>query len=134
MSDNVHINTQYDRGEGAGRHWRGETHLQGSAPRGVRIAPVSASGDVTGQPAYPLPGTDVFSAAGSYDEWPMRSASESWYPMSNPYDTLHPETLIYRSDTTPRRDGRIFRALPASVTTPQANARFLDGSQGDVYG
>jgi len=131
-SDNIHINSPYSRGEGAGRLDRGETHL--AAPdlkeykQRDRTNPFPTGG------AYMLPGTQ---RSIHMDAFPIRDAqtlSRPMLPGNNIGDVLRRNQLIYRSDTTPRRDGPIMRALPASVTTPRSNAVFMDGTQGDHYG
>ena len=134
MADNVHINSPYDRGEAAGRLYRGETHLS-YAETDIYKAPARLYGQAQGG-AYQLPGRDLYVPA---DVMPVRvlenraSATVPGLP-GNPDGYLFGNVLIYRSGTTPRRDGPRLRALPASVTVPGDSARFMDGSRGNVYG
>jgi hypothetical protein len=136
MTDNVHINSPYDRGEGAGDLWRGERHNSSTdTPVSNTIARLTGSGDITGDPAYSLPGQPaLLNGNGVWGAFPPLSPSYSRYPMVNPDGYIYRDTLLYRSDTTARRDSPNYRTLPSSPTTPNDRYRFLNGRRGDVYG
>lgn len=140
MTDNIHVNSPYDRGEGAhaGRLFRGERRLSASEGEvAPTIATQNSSGDIAGNPAYRIPGSSaLLNGNGNYGIMPAIAymGNITWGPMSNPEGYIYRDTLLYRSDSTPRRDGPLYRTLPSSPTTPVDRYRFLDGRRGDVYG
>lgn len=140
MVNPIGVNTPYDRGEGVntGRLFRGDLRLSaGDGPSSAGIAPDNKSGDISGNPAYVLPGNPaLLNGNGTYGLMPERAymGNVTWYPMANPDGYIYRDTLYYRSDLTARRDGPTMRTLPSSPTTPVDRYRFLDGRRGDVYG
>lgn len=128
----------YQRSAEQKRLFRGETYLSNTnVPVVGSLPPLNGSGDITGDPAYPIPGKPpLLNGNGTFDIMPGRAlmGNLTWYPMQNPDGYIYRDTLLYRSDLTPRRDGPNYRTLPASPTTPGDRYRFLDGRRGDVYG
>jgi hypothetical protein len=136
MTDFIHVNDPYVRGEAdSAQNWRGERHLSSAEPFSGSIMPRSASGDITGNAAYALPGQPaLLNGNGVWGAFTPLSPSYNGFPMQNPDGYIYRDTLLYRSDTTPRRDSPNYRMPPSSPTTPNDRYRFLDGRRGDTYG
>lgn len=129
-------NNPYERGEIPHNVVRGEYHLSsGSGAVSDNIAPKTQSGDIVGNPAYPVPGAPaLINGNGVWGAFPMIMVQNSQFPMENPSGYIYRDKLVYRSDMYGGRDGPNYRSLPSSVTSPTSRYRFLDGRQGDVYG
>lgn len=139
QSDYVHVNSQYLRGEG---------NRIGYQDKGIRadMRVANASNQLPDRSyplyaangAYALPGTSLYDGDNHIGQFPHRPNGAAQVRkamlMGDPDWKIHRDTLIYRSDTTPRREGQRLRALPATVTGPRNSAVFMNGKQGNVYG
>lgn len=135
QNDYVHVNSQYLRGERVGAAIRGNATVV-KVQQGTNVLPNRSYPQYAANGAYALPGTILYGGDNDYDEMPRRDTQLQRQAMliGDPEWKMRRDTLIYRSDTTPRRDGGRFRSLPSTVTGPRNSAVFMNGKQGNVYG